>query len=69
MGDRYYARPAHRDAAVTLMSAKNLPPDIKLQADLGLTRRNVLLCGVDIDAYVVSMVSKCGSTAASHLPA
>lgn len=57
VGDRYYARPAHRDAAVTLMSADNLPLDINPKADLRLTRRNVLLRGVDIDAYVGSTVS------------
>jgi MOSC domain-containing protein YiiM len=57
VGDRYYARPAHRDAAVTLMSAENLPLDINAQADLGLTRRNILLRGVDIDAYVGSTVA------------
>ncbi|MGW2697651.1 molybdenum cofactor biosysynthesis protein [Streptomyces sp. NPDC001296] len=56
-GDRYYARPAHRDAAVTLMSAENLPLDINPVADLRLTRRNVLLRGIDIDAYVGSTVS------------
>jgi MOSC domain-containing protein YiiM len=57
VGDRYYARAAHRDAAVTLMSAENLPLDINPGAGLRLTRRNVLLRGVDIDAYVGSTVS------------
>ncbi|MFJ8634810.1 molybdenum cofactor biosysynthesis protein [Streptomyces sp. NPDC093568] len=57
VGDRYYARPAHRDAAVTLMAAENLPLDINPHTDLTLTRRNVLLRGVDIDAYVGSTVS------------
>lgn len=57
VGDRYYARPAHRDAAVTLMAAENLPLDIDPQTDLRHTRRNVLLRGVDIDAYVGTTVS------------
>ncbi|MET8956411.1 molybdenum cofactor biosysynthesis protein [Streptomyces sp. NPDC004533] len=57
MGDRYYARPAHRDAAVTLLSAENLTLDINPVADLRLTRRNVLLRGIDIDAYVGSTMS------------
>jgi MOSC domain-containing protein YiiM len=57
VGDRYYARPAHRDAAITLMAAESLPLDINPGTDLRHTRRNVLLRGVDIDAYVGSTVS------------
>ncbi|MFW6690663.1 molybdenum cofactor biosysynthesis protein [Streptomyces sp. MAR4 CNX-425] len=52
VGDRYYARPAHRDAAVTLMAEENLPTGIDPAVDLRQTRRNVLLRGVDIDAYI-----------------
>ncbi|MFF3563544.1 molybdenum cofactor biosysynthesis protein [Streptomyces sp. NPDC002574] len=57
VGDRYYARPAHRDAAVTLMAAENLPVDIDPDVDLRQARRNVLLRGVDIDALVGETVS------------
>lgn len=58
VGDRYYARPAHRNAAVTLMAAENLPAD----ADLRHTRRNVLLKGVDIDSCVGSTIAlDCGT--------
>jgi MOSC domain-containing protein YiiM len=58
VGDRYYARPAHRDAAVTMMAAENLPAG----ADLRHTRRNVLLRGVDIDAYLGATISlDCGT--------
>ncbi|MGI5365411.1 molybdenum cofactor biosysynthesis protein [Streptomyces iakyrus] len=58
VGDRYYARPAHRNAAVTIMAAENLPAD----ADLRHTRRNILLRGVDIDAYVGATISlDCGT--------
>ncbi|MEU0245671.1 molybdenum cofactor biosysynthesis protein [Streptomyces sp. NPDC006235] len=58
VGDRYYARPAHRNAAVTLMAAENLPAD----ADLRHTRRNVLLRGVDIDSCVGSTIAlDCGT--------
>ncbi|MDT0391092.1 molybdenum cofactor biosysynthesis protein [Streptomyces dubilierae] len=58
VGDRYYARPAHRNAAVTMMAAEHLPPG----ADLRHTRRNVLLRGVDIDAYLGSTISlDCGT--------
>ncbi|MDN3244417.1 molybdenum cofactor biosysynthesis protein [Streptomyces mutabilis] len=61
VGDRYYARPAHRNAAVTLMSAENLPLDINPDADLRHTRRNVLLRGVDIDAWLGATVAlDCG---------
>ncbi|MFJ5730720.1 molybdenum cofactor biosysynthesis protein [Streptomyces paradoxus] len=58
IGDRYYARPAHRDAAVTIIAAENLPAG----ADLRHTRRNILLRGVDIDACVGATISlDCGT--------
>ncbi|MFJ4467797.1 molybdenum cofactor biosysynthesis protein [Streptomyces sp. NPDC089424] len=57
VGDRYFAHPAHRRAAVTLMAVENLPVHINAAIDLRQTRRNVLLKGVDIDAYVGSTVS------------
>ncbi|MEU0192228.1 molybdenum cofactor biosysynthesis protein [Streptomyces afghaniensis] len=58
VGDRYYARPAHRKAAVTLMAAENLPAD----ADLRHTRRNILLRGVDIDSCDGSTIAlDCGT--------
>ncbi|MFF5758585.1 molybdenum cofactor biosysynthesis protein [Streptomyces longwoodensis] len=61
VGDRYYARPAHRDASVTLMAEENLPRDIAPSADLRHTRRNVLLRGVDVDALVGATVElDCG---------
>ncbi|MER7405952.1 molybdenum cofactor biosysynthesis protein [Streptomyces sp. NPDC000070] len=69
VGDRYYARPAHRNAAVTLMAAENLPAD----ADLRHTRRNILLRGVDIDSFVGSTIAlDCGTgpvVFAVHRPA
>ncbi|MFI7504057.1 molybdenum cofactor biosysynthesis protein [Streptomyces sp. NPDC049687] len=56
VGDRYFGRPAHRDAAVTIMAAENLP--VRLDASVGLpqTRRNILLRGVDIDSLVGSTI-------------
>ena len=51
-GDRYFGRPAHRDAAVTIMSVENLPRHIDASVGLRQTRRNILLRGVDIDAFV-----------------
>jgi MOSC domain-containing protein YiiM len=62
VGDRYYARPAHRNAAVTLMAAEHLPRDIDPDAGLRHTRRNVLLRGVDVDSLVGATVAlDCGS--------
>ncbi|WP_405587451.1 molybdenum cofactor biosysynthesis protein [Streptomyces sp. NBC_01190] len=57
VGDRYYARPAHRNAAITLMAAENLPTAINPAVDLRQTRRNILLRGVDIDAHVGSTIA------------
>jgi hypothetical protein len=56
VGDRYFAHPAHRNASITLMSAENLPRTIDPSVDLRQTRRNVLLRGVDIDAYIGTTV-------------
>ncbi|WP_306216186.1 molybdenum cofactor biosysynthesis protein [Actinoplanes sp. RD1] len=47
-GDRYYAKPAHRDASITIMSASSLPPG----AGLVQARRNILLAGVPVDDLI-----------------
>ncbi|MFE1291331.1 molybdenum cofactor biosysynthesis protein [Streptomyces sp. NPDC058751] len=61
VGDRYFNRPAHRNASITLMAAERLPRG-PAAADLRLTRRNVLLGGVDIDAWVGATISlDCGT--------
>ncbi|GGS76474.1 MULTISPECIES: molybdenum cofactor biosysynthesis protein [Streptomyces] len=52
VGDRYFNHPAHRNASITLMAAERLPRPGPYPADLLRTRRNVLLRGVDIDAYI-----------------
>lgn len=57
VGDRYFGQRAHRDAAVTVMAAENLPLDIDPSVDLRQTRRNILVRGVDIDSYVGSTIS------------
>ncbi|GGM19448.1 hypothetical protein GCM10010129_74680 [Streptomyces fumigatiscleroticus] len=57
VGDRYYARPAHRNAAVTIMAVESLPRDIDPSADLRHTRRNILLRGVDIDSCVGATIA------------
>ncbi|MGW3668274.1 molybdenum cofactor biosysynthesis protein [Streptomyces sp. NPDC005141] len=62
VGDRYFHHPAHRNASITLMAAERFPDGLVAEADLRLTRRNVLLRGVDIDAYVGATVSlDCGT--------
>lgn len=58
VGDRYFGKPAHRDASVTLMSAQSLSVGgTDLPVDLRQTRRNVLLSGIDIDAYIGSTIT------------
>ncbi|WP_133916670.1 molybdenum cofactor biosysynthesis protein [Streptomyces sp. NBC_00582] len=62
VGDRYFGRPAHRDASVTIMAAEHLP--VRPDGAVGLlqTRRNILLRGVDIDSCVGSTVAlDCGA--------
>ncbi|WP_375500345.1 molybdenum cofactor biosysynthesis protein [uncultured Jatrophihabitans sp.] len=55
VGDRYFNRPAHRDASVTVLAAESLAawPG----AGLPETRRNVLLRGVDVDAAAGRVLS------------
>lgn len=52
VGDRYFAQAAHHDASVTVMAAESLPLDINPDVDLRQMRRNILLRGIDIDAYI-----------------
>ncbi len=54
VGDRYAGKPAHRDAAVTVLAAESVEA---LAAELGsgpldplLTRRNVILRGAEVEA-------------------
>lgn len=49
VGDRYFNRPAHRDAAVTLIAEEALAA---WHGGLPATRRNILLRGVDVDAGI-----------------
>ncbi|MFF5175217.1 molybdenum cofactor biosysynthesis protein [Micromonospora sp. NPDC000089] len=48
VGDRYFGRPAHRAASVTLIARESLPPG----ADLAQVRRNVLTAGIAVDELV-----------------
>jgi len=62
VGDRYYAKPAHAHASVTIMAVESL--DL-VADDLGLphtlapeaTRRNILVRGVNIDALRDATIS------------
>ncbi|GAB6898692.1 molybdenum cofactor biosysynthesis protein [Kineosporia succinea] len=51
VGDRYFGRAAHRDAAVTLIAAESL---VQFGPGIGLeqTRRNILVSGIDVDSLV-----------------
>ncbi|WP_129337970.1 molybdenum cofactor biosysynthesis protein [Cellulomonas endophytica] len=53
VGDRFFGRPAHRDAAVTLIAAEHLPPG----TGLAQVRRNVLLTGVAVDDLVGAVLT------------
>ncbi|MGK5682500.1 molybdenum cofactor biosysynthesis protein [Actinoplanes sp. URMC 104] len=44
-GDRYFNKPAHRDASITVISQESLPPGVGLLA----VRRNILLRGLLVD--------------------
>jgi MOSC domain-containing protein YiiM len=59
VGDRYFGKPAHRRAAVTIMAVESLerlhPP--LLLASLAQARRNVLLRGADVDSWIAATVS------------
>jgi MOSC domain-containing protein YiiM len=48
VGDRYFAKPAHRDASVTLIARESLPAGV----DLTQVRRNILTTGIDVDGLV-----------------
>lgn len=48
VGDRYFGREAHRDAAVTMIARESLPPG----ADLMHVRRNILTAGIAVDDLI-----------------
>ena len=53
VGDRYFGRPAHRDAAVTVIAQESLPSG----AGLVQVRRNILVHGIAVDDLVGSVLS------------
>jgi MOSC domain-containing protein YiiM len=52
VGDRYFAKQAHRDASVTVIAQESLPEGI----GLAQVRRNILTTGIDVDALVGSVL-------------
>lgn len=48
LGDRYYAKQAHRDASITVIARESLPPGI----DLTHVRRNILTTGIAVDDLI-----------------
>ncbi|MER7893175.1 molybdenum cofactor biosysynthesis protein [Micromonospora sp. NPDC094482] len=52
VGDRYFGRPAHREASVTVIAQESLPPG----GELVQVRRNVLTSGIPVDDLVGSVL-------------
>lgn len=48
VGDRYFGKPAHREASVTVIAQESLP----LGVDLVQVRRNVLTAGIAVDELI-----------------
>ncbi|MEU5944742.1 molybdenum cofactor biosysynthesis protein [Micromonospora sp. NPDC047465] len=53
VGDRYFGKPAHREASVTVIAQESLPPGV----DLVQVRRNVLTTGIAVDELVGSVLT------------
>lgn len=73
VGDRYFGRPAHRDAAVTVIAAEGVD---QVAAELGsgpldplATRRNVVLRGAEVEALRGQLFSLDGVLLAGGRPA
>jgi MOSC domain-containing protein YiiM len=52
VGDRYFGKPAHRDASVTVIAQESLPSGIGLVQ----TRRNILVSGLAVDDLIGSVL-------------
>jgi hypothetical protein len=53
VGDRYFGRPAHRDALVTVIAREVLPPGV----GLAQLRRNILVAGIAVDDLIGRILS------------
>ena len=74
VGDRFFGRPAHRQASVTVMAAESLdalPGLLGLDGPVAFegARRNILLRGVNVDALPGATFSIDGIRFAAHRPA
>ncbi len=52
VGDRYFGKPAHRDASVTVIAEESLPAG----SDLVQVRRNIMVRGIAVDELVGSVL-------------
>ncbi|SCG64075.1 hypothetical protein GA0070609_3930 [Micromonospora echinaurantiaca] len=53
VGDRYFGKPAHREASVTVIAQESLPPGV----DLVQVRRNVLTTGIAVDELIGAVLT------------
>jgi hypothetical protein len=53
VGDRYFGRPAHREAAITVVAQESLPAGVGLLA----VRRNILVRGIAVDDLLGAVLS------------
>jgi MOSC domain-containing protein YiiM len=53
VGDRYFGKPAHRDASVTVIAAESLPSG----AGLVQVRRNILVRGIAVDTLIGAVLT------------
>lgn len=53
VGDRYFGRPAHREASVTVVARESLPAG----AGLAEVRRNIMVAGIAVDDLVGSVLT------------
>ncbi|MDO3700102.1 molybdenum cofactor biosysynthesis protein [Micromonospora sp. C28SCA-DRY-2] len=53
VGDRYFGKPAHREASVTVIARESLPPGV----DLVQVRRNVLTAGIAVDDLIGAVLT------------
>ncbi|MEV0563878.1 molybdenum cofactor biosysynthesis protein [Dactylosporangium sp. NPDC050588] len=53
VGDRYFGRPAHREASVTVIARESLPGG----AGLTQVRRNIMVAGIAVDELVGAVLT------------
>jgi hypothetical protein len=63
VGDRYFGKPAHRDASVTLIARESLPPG----KGLAQARRNILVSDIPVDTFVGQILTLDSGDGPVHL--